>query len=260
MKKKHLLIKLILITAAALVLAFFFLANPLFHLNFGFIRTRQTVVSNFVLENARPIFSLQAAEYTLKTVFPFDYITFPDVYESALKNFRRGNELEGSEKELEELIKLMQNIDFSLRKKTDQFVVMSLKIRAGYDFTEMQELPEEDFRNAVMKMLSFDYRKRIVYLTLPEPVITDIIIEDPDPQTYQYPDIALSPKEWMQVASFVIEKLPENEIIIPVLNEARENTKLLLKELFLSGGWNDVVFLLPVVMEEPADADAILQP
>lgn len=240
--KKRLPIKSIITLILVLGIAFLFLANPLFNLNFGLIRTTKLSVSKFILENARPIFNLQTVEYSVKTVFPFDYISSQDVYYSAVKKFSKKLELNEEEKKAIRLLSVLDSVGMSLKNKKKEFVILSLRLRAGYNLSKYQELDSKEFYALINSHIKYNYRKRTITFDLPDPEVVEIIIDDPDPETYIYPDISLSPREFKIVAEYVQEHIMAQDIITLVLKEAKENTKLLISELFLNNGWKEVIF------------------
>ncbi|MBN1647522.1 MAG: DUF4230 domain-containing protein [Spirochaetales bacterium] len=239
---RRLAVRLVLIIVAVLALAFFFTADPLFNLGFGFIRTEKTAVSRFVLDNARPVFALHTVEYSVRTVFPYDFAGPPGLLKQAIGKILKNDTLSEEEKTLAGLIKLMSEINFPLKTRKHEFVIVNARLRAGYEFALDDTLPEEEIRAKIKSFMSFDRKNGTVFFILPKPEIVDVIIEDFSAGSYEFPDISFSPDEWKKVAGFISENLKHHALVDTVLAEAEENTKALLRELFTAGGWKDVVF------------------
>jgi hypothetical protein len=100
-------------------------------------------------------------------------------------------------------------------------------------------------QDAVKKMIKTDTPKGMVTITLPDPEIVEVIIEDPSVETYQFPDISFSPAEWKKVAIYISDHIKENKLVEQVLAEAAENTRALLSGLFENAGWEQVVYINP---------------
>ena len=235
-------IKFIFIIVLIAGLAFLFLANPLFKINFGFFRSQKTAISKYILEIARPVFSLQTLECSMQIAFPYDYMPEKKVYAAVAKKIKTGEELDQNELAVGEFIHLMNNLGFTSNPNDKRFAIISVKARVGYDLNGYYDMPERDFINLAQSMISVDQRGRKIFFSLPRPKIVEVIIEDPTVENYEYPDISLSPAEWKLVAAFVKRRILEDKADLEIIEEAYSNAKQFLKEVLLAAGWNDVIF------------------
>ena len=81
-----------------------------------------------------------------------------------------------------------------------------------------------------------------VTMKLPPAVITDVIMEDADTATYQYPDLEIGPEGWKKLTSFVKVRLQEEAISGEVLSLAKENGKQFLHRIFTDSGYSSIKF------------------
>ncbi len=137
-------------------------------------------------------------------------------------------------------------IKFTGRKR--EFVVVTALITVGIDLGTVKILPRSE--------ISAQGSGKSIQVIVPPPGIVDLTIEDPNPATYPYPDIPLSPSHWKLVAGLVDRKLRERPLDPSILTAARTQTHKLLTSLFQQAGFTDI----ELKEESPAETRAGARP
>lgn len=236
-------LRLVLILAIVLVLAFLFTANPLFNLDFGFIRTDKTAVSIALLTEVREVFALNTIEFIHKSVFPHDFIPEDADWSRLLVKRREGILLSEEELSHLEFYDLCKDLGLSADPDSYDFVVVTSIVKGGFNLAgtvyENPETRPEEAASAVR------VREDTVELLLPEPEITDFIIEDASSESYAYPDLDIDPGEWKVLTSYLqgrVEGMVKDE---GILDMAKERGRSFIEGMLKDAGFREVVFLSP---------------
>jgi len=232
--------------------------HPLFALRaLGIIGEERTAASDVLLREIRDLYSLTTVEYVHKTVFPHDYLGASLNFDSILRKLRAGrgkvNEiLDPQEKDYLEACNLASAVGLDTGKDACKFVVVTAVIRGGFDLEGTALDPRADLspeqrsrRFPVSDVRDPSTGKRTgrsIRIELPRPVITDVVIEDPKPETYTYPDVELKPEHWKLLAAFVESRVRKSAEREGILKAADENCREFLKGLLSQAGFTHVEF------------------
>ncbi len=81
-----------------------------------------------------------------------------------------------------------------------------------------------------------------ISILLPEPRISELIIQDETSTEYEYPDIDIDAEQWRRISAYVEEQVRLQVIDDGILKKTEENTKQVLKRLLQELGWKYVTF------------------
>lgn len=227
--------------------------------NLGILRTSRVASSQIVLRQLRDVLSFHTVEYVYRSVFPHDY--YPEgvnltqvLNRLALDNRAAPEALSAEELEYWEAYNLAN--DVGLRASRDEFVVVTVRARGGYDLegTALEPTATEGRdrvpgRGPGGELLTVTETTgpggtpvRVLTIRLPKPEVVDIVVEDVNPETYRYPEVGLHPEGWQQVAAFVSRRVAARTVEEGILERTRENTEGFLRSLFQEAGYDRVDF------------------
>ncbi len=226
--------------------------------NLGIVRTSRVASSQLILQQLRDVLSFHSVEYVYRSVFPHDYypegVSLNQVLNRLALDSRPASEILSPE-ELEYWEAYNLANDVGLRAARDEFVVVTVRARGGYDLGGTALDPraggersagaarEAEGAFSVTEPLGpGDTRIRVLTIRLPTPQVVDIVVEDVDPETYRYPEVGLHPEGWQKVAAFVSRRVAERTVDEGILDRTRENTEEFLGNLFEQGGYDRVEF------------------
>ena len=232
---------LTLAAIAILAVAFFLISDTVFDLGFGIIRDTTVSSSVATLTQVRNVLSLNTLEVVRKVVFPYDFVP-PDMDWNLFLKIREDRPLSLLEAAYFETYDLCREIGIDLRKKRRDFVVVTTIIKAGFDLSNpVFTTPEQAGAALADKYVKSDSTGGIT-ITLPPAVITDLIIEDADTDSYSYPDIQIGPENWKKLTLFVREQIESETAAEDILDLAAENGRRFLRRMFLDSGYSMVSF------------------
>lgn len=240
-RRRRFPLRLILILAILLVLAFLLTADPLFHLNFGIIRTDTTAVSVALLTEVRDIFALNTIEFIYKSVFPHDFIPENIDWGRLLRKRQEGILLSESDLEHLEIYDLCRELGISADRRAYDFVVVTSIVKGGFDLAGTVYENPQSRAEGVSGAVGID-ETGAVHLTLPEPVITDFIVEDNSSSSYTYPDMDIDPENWRRLTDFVRSRV---EVIVRdmgILEMAEERGERFIERMLKDAGYREVIF------------------
>jgi len=202
-------------------------------LNLPFSSHTRISESEILLKELRPLFLLQTVEYTYKNVFPYDFIP-PHVDPlTAYRRLVQGSELSSQEKEAAELYRLCMETGIRLGGYDYTFIVITTRIKGGFDFNESPVNSESVSTNPGMKSIS---------ITLPQPKITEFIIQDETSSQYGYPDIEVDAEQWRKISKFVEQKIRTQVINDGILEKTEQNIREVLSKVLQETGWKYISF------------------
>lgn len=234
----------ILILVAAGVITAALLAGPLLDIDidFGLTRDRSYAESVAILRETRDLFALSTVEIVYKSVFPYDFVPSEMNWARFVEQAAEGRALSPREQEYLRIYQLCREIGIDLRQGKNEFVVITGVVQGGFDLSDTvfaQEQPDKEDLQRLIQITS----ERIVRLRLPEATVTDLVIEDARTEEYAYPDIDVNPEQWRRIAEFMGRMIGERVIREGRLASATENGKAFLRNLILSLGYRDVIFV-----------------
>ena len=241
-RRGRLRLRLIIIVAILAAVGFLLTADPLFNLDFGILRTEHTATSVAVLTEVRDVFALNTIEFIYKTVFPHDFIADDVDWGRLLQKQREGIFLSETDRANLEVYDLCRKIDISLWHENYDFVVVTSIVKGGFDLSDTVYQDPEKYPDRISRAVSID-EDNTVNLLLPDPVITEFIIEDSSSTTYTYPDLDIEPEKWKLLTDFVrgrVEGIVRNE---GILDLARERGEIFIERMLKDAGYRNVVFL-----------------
>jgi hypothetical protein len=208
--------------------------------------------SQIVLATVRPLFSLSTVEYTYKSVFPYDF--FPeDIDFTQLRTYDfAGIEAPEALREAMDLYLLCRELGISVAGGSYDFAVITTRIKAGYDLVGTNWAADSSAADPSttlnpptrlpVSLIHQESGKKIATVRLPEPQITEFIIQDETSEEYGYPDIDLTAAEWKRITAYVAEKIRHRVIEEGILDAAEEQTRELIRRLLSQAGWDEVRF------------------
>jgi hypothetical protein len=256
------IIFLILILAITVLLSGLFtnfLGPPLIELppGLGIIREKTVSDSEIILKEMRDIFQFQTVEFIRKVVFPHDFIPSGISLASLMETLREG---EGSIETLLSDDKLQylavydmaQKIGIDIEAEPFEFLVASVTIRAGFKLSgtalASDSLPDD---SELAEWIKIETKKtaresedpvKTIRIKLPPIAITDIIIEDDTSETYNYPDIDLSPEQWRELSAYIAGELRGKVLEEGVLEHAEKNAIEFIGNFLKTAGYDKVIF------------------
>ena len=222
-------------------------------------RKRQQSASYAVLQEVRDIYSLNTAEYTMKVIFPFDFIE-PGInwqelkyyYDTDKEAFREKSQIDYYPDRkvpvtwrYSHFYAQCRGAGYELAKAQQDFFIITATVKAGFNLENYPLLddnkPDGDLDNFV-RIKQTDDGKKILYLKKPDSVVTEFIIEDHNLSALGYPDVSLSPDQWSAIIRYLSPRIEDIVILKGILEEADRNGQQLLTQIMLGSGFDDVVY------------------
>lgn len=250
-----LLVLLLLVGGAALLLPIF--GEPILSLRDLLFRREERFSSEEILAEIRDLSQLQTVEYVYRMVFPHDFYTEGITLSSILDRLAAGG---GSAEEILSQDELLYLRAHNLAAETglatgpdgDAFVVVTARVRAGYNLDQPGELftlqgagssragGGEDAPPPLEPGAAPEETRVVV--RLPEAEVVRLIIEDLGAAAYPYPEARVDAEEWRAISSFVGGAAELRTVEAGILEEARENTRQFLAGLLEQAGFAEVRF------------------
>ncbi|MBI9107761.1 MAG: DUF4230 domain-containing protein [Spirochaetales bacterium] len=235
------LVLLILIAAAALII----LSEDIFKINIPnpFMQTDKTAYSNAILKQVKDISRINTIEFIYKSVFPYDLIDGKTDWKLLVSRFKNGEKLSFKEIEMLSILGIASQAGIDLLDENYSFAVITARIKAGFDFTgTVFDSPETDPERAAEAVI-INKKEGIIQIRLPEAVITEVIIEDADSSSYDYPDLDISPQQWKTLTSILTGMLKAEAKKRDITGIAERRGQELIRELLENSGYSQVIFI-----------------
>ena len=203
-------------------------------------RTERFATSSITLEEVREVYAFTTVRYVHRAVFPYDYLPEAVSLNGILRKLRTSDQTVRDTLTPEEYLyfrtyNLASDIQLSTSGGTFDFVVISLVITAGFEGEDSQ--PRIRVRETSAPDGTTGRRAEV---QLPAPRITEVAVEDIDPEEYPYPDTSLGADAWRRVASFVREQSVREEVQERILTAARVNGEEFLRSVLVQAGFAEV--------------------
>ncbi|MFN2312274.1 MAG: hypothetical protein ABR590_09510 [Spirochaetia bacterium] len=250
------LIALVSIAVAATVLGLVILRLPaeLLPQAFEVLRREQRSGHELLLTEVHDLYRFHTVEYVYRSVFPYDYMAPHLSLAGILRSIRSGSGSIADMLNKEEQRYLdAYNISLQAGLRSDtaaaEFVVVTVVVRAGFDLSDtVFARPHEATLEQLRSVFSVEESQptpdgtkiRVAHMRTPPAVITDLRVEDVNPETYPYPDVSLSPEGWREIAQFVRAHARSETIGDGILAAAERNGHRLLETLLLQLGYDSV--------------------
>ncbi len=187
--------------------------------------------SESILTDIRKVFTFSTVEYVYKSVFPFDFYDEKTDWYMLLNKRSKGVNLTSKEKDSRELYDICSSAGIKLTGKNYQFLVVTSLIKAGLPS------PQSITQDSIL------IEGKNISIRLPKPEITELIIEDPDSSTYQYPDMDIDPLHWKQIARYVQAHIEEKVLNKGILNKADSRLRNFISSFLHEAGFQSVTFI-----------------
>jgi hypothetical protein len=241
-KRRHLLplwlrLTILGLVAAALLITAALTVLPMLGLSLKLPFTSRTQISEseILLQEVRPLFHLSTVEYTYKSVFPHDFIPENSDPQRAYSRRQQGQELSSRAKEAADLYSICLTAGIRLDSRSTDFVVLTSRVKGGYNLEPSMEAASD-------LQVHLNPSLKTAELKLPNPLITEFVIQDETSEYYQYPDIQVDAAQWKAISGYVEEKIRCRVLQEGILQQTEKNMQDLLLRLMGSAGWEQIVF------------------
>jgi hypothetical protein len=228
-----------LILAGIMVAAVLFL--PLFGKPLvSFTQQEEISVSDLVLAEVREICRLNTVECHYKVVFPFDFDR-PGVTETKILakikkhlNADLGDFLSPDERLWLKAVSLARANGLNPYAPKYDFLVATVVIKGGFDLQGQPPRLESSSRREGGRTI------RSATLVLPPATVTSVVVEDPLRENYPFPDLALSPRGWKEIAGFIKENAVDQGVKDGLLDKAARQAAAWLEPLLIQAGYDEI--------------------
>ena len=197
---------------------------------------------------------LNTAEFTLKILYPYDFIDREDEVPWKMLqrqyNYSREDYLMRESREFypdrkipeawqyAALYRMCRECGLDPAADPLSFVVIEARLKAGISLP----FQEDGAFEGVLHLDGSNEKK--LDITLPAVQITDIIIVDRPVRTHGYPEVRISPGQWRTLVETLIPDITELACERGLLDEAGRGAALLLTDLFEGAGFevNNIQF------------------
>ena len=253
-KRRHLLplwlrLSILGIVAAALMITAAVTLFPMLGLSLQVPFTSRTLISEseILLQEVRPLFHLSTVEYTYKSVFPHDFIPQNSDPQRAYSRRQQGQELTSRAKEAADLYSICLSAGIRLDSRSTDFVVLTSHVKGGYNLESSPNSSNQSNNQSSKEAASnlqvhLNPSLKTAELKLPQPLITEFVIQDETSEYYQYPDIQVDAAQWKAISGYVEEKIRSRVLEEGILEQTEKNMQNLLVRLLKSAGWEQIVF------------------
>lgn len=210
----------------------------------GMVRHTATRQSEVLYEEARDLYQLVTAELVVKAVFPHDFIPGGYSLERILARVRAADAplsdvLTRRERSYLELYNIGLESGLSIQPDSRDFLVFTAILSAGYD---LEPLDQTDSPAQLVRIDDSTSPPR-VDLVMPAPVILDVRLQDPTEETYQYPDIPITPAQLRRISDYVRTELRQHPDVQQLLDTAHTNGSNFVQQTLQAAGYGTVRLL-----------------
>ncbi len=188
---------------------------------------------------------LNSSEYTMKVIFPYDFIDPQDRDSVPWREMQRFYNSDPAafllqdnpelypDREIPEqwkyasVYRMCRENGLDPARDPDSFLVVSAGIKAGFRLLE-NDLPRFSLETEEDKKLN---------LRLPPAGITDIIIYDRPKGGQVYPEVDMTPQQWSRLIETLMPEIVTMAVDKGILREAEASAASLLSELFKGAGY-----------------------
>lgn len=225
-KSKILIIAVLIIVL--LITVYFF---PGLNIKLPFIYNTKITSTEVILREINKVSTLSTVEYIYKSVFPFDFFDQNTDWRQLVSKRTNSKFLTVLEKDQLWLFDQCKSIGIDLEYDIYDFVVITSVVEAGLNLEDVIN-PDD---------ITID--GKTISLRMPKTIITKFTIEDSESAKYNYPDLDVDPIHWMQITSYVEEKIRAKVLEDGILKNAETRGNDFIKSLLLESGWENIVFI-----------------
>ena len=212
----------------------------------GIYRVSRESSSETMDIRARNLYRISTVEFVWKTVFPHDFFPPDEEWNSFLLKMKNSQTLTAKEAGWVEFYDLCLATGYSLKKESTEFLVLTLLVQAGYDL-ESTPLAGETAAPSVptspaAQVPFLEIQENRIYLSPPGAKILSVVMEDPERESYPFPDSRVSPEGLQQISRFVSSRAESLAVNRRLLEKAEENGRMFLRRIFEEAGFSEVIF------------------
>lgn len=215
----------LLLTGGALLLLRF---DP-FGWDFSFVRRSVYSSRETLLKEVRGLYRLNTVELVHKVVFPYDFVP-PDVDWWQITRPSDIGKTSPEEKELREFYYFCESIGIHLGSRSPDFAVVTLIAKAGFN---LEGFPLEE---------NFLWNESRLVIRLPEPEITEIIVQDPAANRYPYPGLKISPGNWKRLTEYITTRTGSLSDEKQLIERSRQRGEEFIRRLAEPRGFSNIEF------------------
>lgn len=233
--------------------------DPSFRRFAGFFRKSEVTATWAVLEEVRDLRQLETAAYTLKAIFPFDFVEKSTDWRYLRLHYERDPAAFRSKADPAwhiggklperwrgaEIYALCREVGIDPGLPDFRFIVVAATVRAGLDLDPWFERAEGGNPKEPAPGIGITESEeggRILTLPDPDVRVTAFVIEDRDAAAEGYPDVPISPEDWRRVAETLGPAIHAMAMEKGLLVEAADRGRSFLTDIFTGAGFRRVAF------------------
>lgn len=232
-KKKNILNKLILILILLVILAIISVGvglylkyGPNLGIALGIVEEEKVSSSKTISIESKDLERLYTAEFLWDMVFPHDFFPDETIWNNFLTKKKYNHTLTIEEAKYDQLYTLCRDAGFESVPSGTEFFVLRVIVKAGYDLSSplakaIMEGPKGFVR----------WEEDVLVIDPPEVRILDVRLEDPQRETYPFPDTPLTPNQLKLITGYVSATAENKAIENGLLETAESNGTLFLSRL-----------------------------
>lgn len=190
-------------------------------------------------EEIDDIYLLNTSEYTLKLIFPHDFVDRDLNWWYIKEMHEREIEVDDDLKPLHEIYRYCLSSGFDPAVETYEFVILTAVVKAGIP---LDQTPFDEGRLDDLVRIEENEKGRVITLDLPETEITQLHIDDRKPAADNFPDAEMTPAQWRDLVTFLTPLIEERVVALGILDDAAENSRELLEKILLDSDFDEVRF------------------
>jgi hypothetical protein len=204
----------------------------------GIVSVERRQSAELVSQDVRTLAQLNTVRYTMQRVFPYDFMDEGLSYQGVLAKLASSTEpaeevLSPAEYRYWRSYNIALEAGLDPRPEAGEFVVVATTLYVGYELSEQA---------GASRLVTLDSDARTAEVRLPDPRISNVVVQDVKPEEYPYPDVPLSPEAWRRIARFVAEESRPAATDKELFARARSTTEALIEAVLTQAGMERVRF------------------
>jgi hypothetical protein len=193
------------------------------------VRRSKFSAREILLKEVRGVYRLNTVELVHKSVFPYDFMpSDPDWWQ--IFHAAEVGKPDSGEKELLEFYNFCKSLGINLVSRDPNFAVVTLIAKAGFN---LEGFPLEE---------NFLWNESRLVIRLPEPEITEIIVQDPAADRYPYPGLKISPENWKRLTEYITARIGSVTDEKQLIERARQRGEEFIRHIAEPRGFSNIEF------------------
>lgn len=192
-----------------------------------------------VSEEIDDIYFLNTTEYSLKLIFPHDFVDRDLNWWYIKEMYERESDVDDDLQKLVDIYQYCRMSGFDPAIESYDFVILTAVVKAGIP---LDKTPFDEAGLEGLVRIDENERGRIITLNLPETEITELYIDDRKPALDNFPDAEMTPAQWRDLVNFLNPLIEERVLGLGILDDAAENSRKLIEKILLDSGFDEVRF------------------